>query len=66
MRTLGIRARAARNTTLMDLAAELPAVVLSRLLDLHLRTATRWTAEAGAVAGAYAAELANRATSRHP
>ncbi|MGW7131315.1 hypothetical protein ACWGIA_23675 [Streptomyces bobili] len=36
---LGIRARPARNTTLMELSAELPAVVLSRLLGLHISRA---------------------------
>ncbi|MET8268506.1 hypothetical protein ACFYP0_27900 [Micromonospora arida] len=31
-------------------AADLPAVVLSQLLDLHLSTATPWTAAAGSPA----------------
>jgi hypothetical protein len=34
-------ARLARNTVLMELAAELPAVVLSKLLGIA--AATRWT-----------------------
>jgi hypothetical protein len=33
LRPLGIQARAARSTALMDLAAQLPPVVLSKLLD---------------------------------
>jgi hypothetical protein len=61
MKALGIHARPARNTTLIDLAADLPAVVLSQMLDLHLNTATRWTAAAGSPAAGYAADLLRRA-----
>ncbi|AEB42671.1 hypothetical protein [Micromonospora maris] len=42
LNALGIRIRAARNTTLIDLASEVPAVVLSQLLGLHVRTTTDW------------------------
>ncbi|WP_406100646.1 hypothetical protein OG698_00195 [Streptomyces sp. NBC_01003] len=41
MTALGIRVKPARNTALMTLAAELPAVVFSRLLGLHIDGATR-------------------------
>ncbi|WP_229070835.1 hypothetical protein [Actinoplanes sp. DH11] len=61
MKALGVHARPARNTSLIDLAADLPAVVLSQLLDLHLSTATRWTATAGSPAADYAADLLRRA-----
>ncbi|MER7118115.1 hypothetical protein ACFQL8_12575 [Streptomyces goshikiensis] len=37
---IGIKARAGRNTALMELAGELPAVVLSGLLGIHINTAT--------------------------
>ncbi|MET7621959.1 hypothetical protein [Streptomyces sp. NPDC005408] len=57
---LGIRARPARNTTLIELSAELPAVVLSRLLGLHINRAEKWTKEAGSARAAYAAELSRR------
>ena len=57
---LGIRARPARNTTLMELSAELPAVVLSRLLGLHISRAEKWTKEAGATRAEYAADLSRR------
>jgi hypothetical protein len=33
---IGIRARAGRNTALMELAGELPGVVLSGLLGIHI------------------------------
>ncbi|MFC5253564.1 hypothetical protein [Streptomyces nigrescens] len=45
---LGIRARPVRSTALLDLAAGLPAVVLSKLLGIHIRSATRWTQHSGA------------------
>jgi hypothetical protein len=57
---LGIQARRGRNTTLMELAAELPAAVLARLLGLHLTTATNWNHRSGSPRAAYAAELARR------
>ncbi|MEU4550626.1 hypothetical protein [Micromonospora violae] len=60
LRRLGIPSRASRNTTLMDLAGQLPAAVLSQLLGLHLQTATSWTHEAGNTRPRYAAAVANR------
>lgn len=64
MKALGIVARSARNTILMELAAEMPAVVLSKLLGISPSTATRWTEYAGAPAAGYAADLARRANRR--
>jgi hypothetical protein len=57
---LGITVRSARNTALMELAAELPAVVCSRLLGLSNDAAARWTRTSGAHHAAYAAELTRR------
>ncbi|WP_327031730.1 hypothetical protein [Micromonospora ureilytica] len=57
---LGLQARLGRNTALMDLAAQLPAAVLSQLLGLHITTATEWTQEAGNTRPAYAAEVARQ------
>lgn len=59
LQPFGVRARAGRNTTLMDLAAQVPAVVLSELLGIHINTATSWTQQAQTGA-AYAAEIARR------
>ena len=59
LQSFGVRARAGRNTTLMDLAAQLPAIVLSNLLGIHINTATSWTEQAQTGA-AYAAEIARR------
>ncbi|WP_371572724.1 hypothetical protein [Streptomyces sp. NBC_01314] len=58
---LGIPTRAGRNTALMELAGQLPAVVLNRLLGLHINTATLWSQDAGNTRPGYAAEVARRA-----
>ncbi|WP_412538605.1 hypothetical protein R8Z50_22465 [Longispora sp. K20-0274] len=62
LREAGIPVRAGRNTALMHLAAELPAVVLAKLLDLNLSTAVTWAAIAGNTRPNYAAALARRRT----
>jgi L-alanine-DL-glutamate epimerase-like enolase superfamily enzyme len=63
LQKLGIRARPARNTALFDLAAQIPAVVLSKLLGIHINTATQWTHRTGAPEATYAAEVARRGRS---
>lgn len=55
LRSLGIEPRAARNTALLQLGAELPSLVLADLLGLHINTAERWNAAAGARWITYAA-----------
>lgn len=60
---LGLRARPGRNTALMDLAAELPAAVLSQLLDISISRATTWAHLAGNIRPGYAAEVARRRSS---
>ncbi|WP_405658450.1 hypothetical protein OG379_01550 [Streptomyces sp. NBC_01166] len=57
---IGIRARPGRNTALMELAGELPAVVLSGLLGIHVSTATLWAQETGNTRPGYTAEVARR------
>ncbi|WP_405669744.1 hypothetical protein [Streptomyces sp. NBC_01530] len=57
---MGVRARPSCNTTLMELSAELPAVVLSRLLGLHISAAEKWAKESASTRAAYAAELSRR------
>jgi hypothetical protein len=56
---LGIRPRMARNTALVELASELPAVMVSRLLGVHQSTADSWK-RIGGQDNAYAAEVASR------
>lgn len=62
---IGVRGRAGRNSALMDLASELPAVVLSNLLGIHVETATAWATEAGNTRPDYAAEIARRSQRKH-
>ncbi|MER7742565.1 hypothetical protein ABTX34_30375 [Streptomyces sp. NPDC096538] len=57
LHALGIRPRMARNTALVELASELPAVMVSRLLGVHQNTADPWK-RIGGQDNTYAAELA--------
>jgi hypothetical protein len=59
----GIKPRAARNATLITIAAQLPAAVISELLGISIATAAAWTADAGSSRNTYGAELARRTTS---
>jgi hypothetical protein len=58
LRKLGISAQHGRRSTMIHLAAHLPAAVLADLLNLSPGTAVRWMHEAGADWTRYAAELA--------
>ncbi|MBF6215781.1 hypothetical protein IU487_32810 [Nocardia puris] len=62
LQPLGIPARIGRNSALMELAAELPAAVISSLLGLSIPTAENWTTAAGNTHHGYAAELVRRQT----
>lgn len=58
---IGSKGRArTRQRPLMDLAAELPAVVLGNLISIHAGTAA-WAIEAGNTRPVYAAELPHHA-----
>ncbi|WP_051716986.1 hypothetical protein [Streptomyces sp. NRRL F-5727] len=59
LRLLGIHSRMARNTALIELASELPAVVVSRLLGIHQSTADTRQRLAGQD-HAYAADITHR------
>lgn len=52
----GLRARAWRTNTLLDLANDTPLVVLADLLGLHTNTAYRWVQAAGGEWANYAAD----------
>jgi len=60
MTAIGVPARPGRNSVLMELAAELPAVVLSQFLGISPSTVTRWSGYAWAPAAEYAGEIARR------
>jgi hypothetical protein len=54
MHNIGILARASRNTALLHLASTTPPAVFADLIGVHVGTATRWAALAGASWNAYA------------
>lgn len=60
LRALGIPPTIGRNTALMEMAGEMPAAVITRLLGISLHRATRWTQDAGNTRLSYAAEIAHR------
>ncbi len=63
--TLRVPATVGRSSALIELAADMPATVLSGLLGISLNQATRWTQDAGNTRPGYAADVANRpSTSR--
>ena len=66
LKTLGIQPGQARSTALFQLATELPAALLARMLGIHITVAVAWQhASAGDWTG-YAAEVARRANDKAP
>ena len=61
---LGIDGRASRRTALIQLAAEVPAAVLSELLGFSNSAAVTWTRDAGGSWSRYAADLAQQRAHR--
>jgi hypothetical protein len=57
---LGIPATIGRNSALIELAAEMPAAVISGLLGISIDRLTRWTQDAGNTRSGYAAALSRR------
>ncbi|HEY8986065.1 MAG TPA: hypothetical protein VIU15_41630 [Streptomyces sp.] len=64
LRKLGIRLAESRSTALFQLATELPAAVLARILGIDITVAVKWQRAAAGDWAAYAAEISQRAT-RH-
>lgn len=60
LRRIGISPLIARNTALIDLAGELPAAVIAKLLGFSIKRAVMWNIEAGNTYPRYAAEVARR------
>ena len=60
LKRLQIPPRASRNTALMELAADMPAKVLSDLLGISISSAVDWARQAGNTRPGYAAEIARR------
>lgn len=64
LRRHGLRPRQARSTALFQLATDLPAAVLARMLGIHISSAAAWQrASAGDWTG-YAAEISHRTGQR--
>jgi hypothetical protein len=59
LRAIGVNATLGRNTALMDMAGEMPAIVITKLLGISLHRATRWTQDAGNVRPGYARKVAH-------
>jgi hypothetical protein len=60
LRRLGVRARPSRSTALLQLATELPAAVLARMLGIHISVAAAWQRASVGDWTQYAAEISRR------
>ncbi len=60
LRDLGIHSGRARSTALFQLATDLPAAVLARLLGIHISVAVAWQHASAGDWAAYAAEISRR------
>lgn len=60
LRRLGIHARPSRSTALFQLATELPAAVLARMLGIHISVAAAWQRASAGDWTHYAAEISRR------
>jgi hypothetical protein len=64
LRSLDIQPATARSTTLLQLAAELPAAILARTLGIHIAVAVAWQRAAAGDWTTYAADLSRRADAK--
>jgi hypothetical protein len=62
LRELGIHSGQARSTALFQLATELPAAVLARMLGIHIAVAVAWQRASAGDRTTYAAEISRRTT----
>jgi hypothetical protein len=60
LRQLGIRPGQARSTALFQLATELPAAVLARMLGIHIKVAVQWQQVSAGDWTNYAADVSRR------
>jgi hypothetical protein len=60
LRQLGLRPGQARSTALFQLATELPAAILARLLGIHITVAVAWQRACSGDWAAYAADVSRR------
>jgi hypothetical protein len=59
---IGIQPGPARSTALFQLAAEIPAAILARMLGIHINVAVAWQHASNGDWAAYAAEVSRRTT----
>ena len=60
LRQVSIRSGQSRSTTLFQLATDLPAAILARLLGIHINVAATWQRASAGDWTAYAAEVRSR------
>jgi hypothetical protein len=60
LRQLGIRSGQSRSAALFQLATDLPAAILARLLGIHISVAVAWQRAAAGDWAAYAADISHR------
>jgi hypothetical protein len=65
LKDLGIQPGQARSTALFQLASELPAALLARMLGIHIEVAVQWQKISSGDWAAYAADVSRRTTPRH-
>jgi hypothetical protein len=63
LRALGVHAGTARSAALLQLATELPAAVMARMLGVHIKVAAEWQRAASGDWAGYAADYSRRETS---
>ena len=64
LKQIGIYAGKARTTALFQLANEVPAAILARVLGIHISVAVKWQRVAAGDWGAYAADVSRRGDHR--
>jgi hypothetical protein len=62
LKDLGIHPGQARSTALLQLATELPAALLARMLGIHIEVAVQWQKISSGDWAAYAADVSRRTT----
>lgn len=63
---IGLRPGQARSTALFQLASELPAALLARLLGVHISVAVKWQRASSGDWTSYAADISRRANHQKP
>jgi len=65
LRQLGVRPGQSRSAAMFQLATELPAALLARMLSIHITVAGAWQRASAGDWAAYAAEISRRKGAGH-